>query len=357
MDNTINNSVLKISSLEKEYDMYLKQYKEAYKNYINILNTPYNPCDNYKLESGNITQECFNKIWADQGCTMKPPAMDNWKKNQTYSGLINDSYLWATLTTDHHRKGCYGDSTNYTTKKSPTYSLTNEFTELPGKTWWGTYGIKEGSVNTKEECISMCASNSSCTGATFNPVKRYCWTRGGNGSITPGMGTDFALIPKITNVLLSLTSLNNKLMSINEELRAETNKITPVYKEDNENKQKQQDIFEQYYIELYNDKMEMEKMLDDYNSINAELNDQTLFVTQQNLSLRVWTLFTLILCFIVLKKMRGPSDENTSTGSIIDKVLLFLIFICIFSINKPFGFAIMGFLLISFLIYKLNFSR
>ena len=41
MDNNnndaINNGVLKISTLEKEYDLYLKQYQEAYKNYINIF--------------------------------------------------------------------------------------------------------------------------------------------------------------------------------------------------------------------------------------------------------------------------------------------------------------------------------
>jgi hypothetical protein len=356
MDNTIDNSVLKISTLEKEYDMYLNQYREAYKNYINILNISSNPCKNYTLDSGNISQECFNKIWADQGCTMNPPAMDNWKKNQTYSGLVYDSYLWATLTTDHHRKGCYGDSTNYTTKTSPTYSLGNEFDELPGKTWWGTYGIKEGTVNSKEECMSMCASNSSCTGATFNSVKRYCWTRGGDGNVTPGMFTDSALIPKIKEVLLTLSELNNKLLSINEQLRAEVENINPKFEQDKLNNEIQKKKFDQYYNELYYDKTEMDKMIDEYNSINAELNDQTLFVNQQNLSLMLWTLFTLILCFFVIKKMKGPSNENTSTDSIINKVFLFLVLICIFSINKPIGFATMGIILISFLIYKLYFS-
>jgi hypothetical protein len=275
MDNTIDNSVLNISTLEKEYDMYLKQYQEAYKNYINILNTS---------------------------------------------------------------------------------SLGKEFVDLPGKTWWGTYGIKEGAVNSKEECISMCASNSSCTGATFNPVKRYCWTRGGDGVVTPGMFSDVALIPKIKEVLLTLSYLNNKLLSINQQLRAEMENVNPRFEEDKVNNEIQKNIFDQYYNELYYDKTQMEKVMDEYNSINAELNDQTLFVNQQNLSLMLWTLFTLILCFFVIKKMKGPSNENTSTDSIINKVFLFLILICIFSINKPIGFATMGIILISFLIYKLYFS-
>jgi hypothetical protein len=354
-NDTINNAILKISTLEKEYDLYLKQYQEAYKNYINILNTSSNPCENYQLESKGVSQECYNKIWSDQGCTTKAPTIGDFQKNQTYDSLVKDSYLSATLTETNNRNACYGKATKYTTKTSPTYSLGKEFSELPGRTWWGTYGIKEGTVTTKEECISMCASNSSCTGATFNPVKRYCWTRGGNGTVSVSSSNDIALIPKIKSVLLTLSALNNKLMSINKELRSETNKINPTFEKDKQNNQDQKNIFDQYYNELYYDKIEMEKMLDDYNSIEAELNDQSLFVDKENLSLRLWTLFAIILCFVVFKKMKG-SDENTTTDPIINKIFLLFIFISIFTINKPIGFATMGILLISFLIYKLNFS-
>jgi hypothetical protein len=358
MDNndTINNAVLKISTLEKEYDLYLKQYQEAYKNYINILNASSNPCENYQLTSKGISQECYNKIWADQGCTTQAPTIGDYQKNQTYQKLVKDSYLWATLTDTNHRKGCYGNTKKYTTKKSPTYSLGKKYAELSGRSWWGTYGIKEGNVKSKEECVSMCASNNSCTGATFNPVKRYCWTRGGDGTVSRGLPDNVALIPQIKEVLLTLSVLNNKLMSINEKLRRETQKIKPKVEEDRLNNEKQKKKFDQYYNELYYDKIEMSKMLEDYNSIEAELNDQTLFVNKENLGLQLWTLFAIILCFVLFKKMRGP-DENATTDPIINKVFLLFIFISIFTINKPAGFATMGFLLISFLIYKINFSN
>ena len=358
MDNndTINNAILKISTLEKEYDLYLKQYQEAYKNYINILNTSSNPCEKYQLDSKGISQQCYNKIWADQGCTTKAPTIGDFQKNQTYDSLVNDSYLWATLTDSTHRKSCYGNTKKYTEKTSPTYSLGKEYAELSRRSWWGTYGIKEGTVASKEECKSMCASDSNCTGATFNPVKRYCWTRGGDGTVSVSSSDNIALIPKIKEVLLTLSGLNAKLISINKKLRAETQKIKPKVEEDKQNNEIQKDKFEQYYNELYYDKSEMEKMLIEYNSIEAELNDQTLFVNKENLGLRLWTLTALILCFIAFKKMKG-SDENTTTDPIIDKLFLLFIFISIFSINKPAGFATMGFLLISFLIYKINFSN
>jgi hypothetical protein len=269
---------------------------------------------------------------------------------------VRNSYAWATLTDDNHRKRCYDNSTDYTTKTKPTYSLGNEYTELNGRTWWGTYGIKEGSASSKEECISMCASDSSCTGATFNPVKRYCWARGGDGTVSVGSSDDIALIPKIKNILLTLGVLNTKLMSINEELKAETNKMTPTLKEEKKFNEKQKQQFDQYYNDLYYDKREMEKIVNEYNSIESELNDQTLVVNQENLSLRLWSLFAIIICFVVFKKMIGSSDENVTADFIISKVFILLIFISIFSISKPAGYATMAFLVISFLIYKLNFS-
>jgi hypothetical protein len=358
MDNykdTINNTILKISTLEKEYDLYLKQYQEAYKNYINILNTSSNPCEKYKLESKGISQECYNKIWSDQGCTTQAPTIGDWQKDQTYDGLVKDSYLWATLTDADHRKGCYGDATEYTTNTEPTYSLGKEYTELPGRTWWGTYGLKEGAASTKEDCMSMCASDSECTGATFNPVKRYCWTRGGDGTISVGSNDEVALIPKLKAVVIVLSGLNEKLMSINEELRSETKKITPKLKEEKLKNEKNQQKFDEYYNDLYHDKVEMAKLLNEYTTIDSELNNQTLFVDQQNLSFRLWFLLALILFFVVVKKMKG-STGSPSADFIINKLFILFILISIFTINKPAGFATMGFFLVAFIVYKMNSS-
>ena len=351
-DDTINNAILKIETLEKEYDVFLKQYQEAYKNYINILNTSSNPCEKYKLESKGVSQECYNKIWSDQKCTTEASTIGDWQNDQTYDGLVNDSYLWATLTDDAHRKGCYGDTTDYTTSLEPTYSLGKEFAELPGRTWWGTHGLKEGAASTKEECISMCASNSSCTGATFNPVKRYCWTRSGDGTVSAGLSDDNALVPKLKSVMLILNRLNDKLMTINNELRSETKKITPQIKEEKEANDKKLQKFDEYYNELNTNKSEMAKLLNEYNSVDADLTNQTLFVNQQNLSFRVWALVSFILCLAIFKKMKGST--NSTIDLLINIVFVISVIILIFSLSKPTGFASLGIVLIVFLIYKLN---
>lgn len=353
-DNTIDNSALRIATLEKEYDKYLKLYQISYKNYINILNTSSsNPCEKYKLESKGVSQECYNKIWADQGCTTQAPTIGAWQNGQTYDGLVNDSYLWATLTDADHRKGCYGDGTEYTTKTEPTYSLGKEFAELPGRTWWGTYGIKEGTAETKDDCVSMCASDSNCTGATFNPVKRYCWTRGGDGSVSAGQPDDNALIPKLKSVMIILNGLNDKLMDINNELASETKKLNPIIKEEKQQNEEKLQKFDQYYNDLSDDKTEMAKLLNNYNSIQADLDDQTLFVEQQNLSYRIWFLLTFIVVLITFKKMTGVS-ESPSIDKIITGVLLLSIIMLIFTLSKPSGYACFGLAIILLLIYKMK---
>ena len=352
-NDTINNAILRIETLEKEYDLYLKQYQEAYKNYINILNSSSNPCEKYKLESKGVSQECYNKIWTDQKCTTQAPTVGDWQKTQSYDGLVNDSYLWATLTDTRHREGCYGTTTDYNTNLEPTYSLGKKFTELPGRTWWGTHGIKEGAASTKEECISMCASNSSCTGATFNPVKRYCWARGGDGVLSAGLSDDNALIPKLKGIVLILNRLNEKLMTINNDLRTETNKITPIMKKEKEDNQKKLQKFDEYYYELNEDKGQMAKLLNDYNSIDADLDSQTLFVNQQNLGFRLWALASFILCLAIFKKMNG-STGSSSVDSIINIVFFISVIILIFGLSKPAGFASLGLAIILFLIYKLQ---
>lgn len=354
-DDTISNAMLKVETLEKEYDVVLKQYQEAYKNYINALSTSSsNPCSIYKMESTGISQDCYNKIWADQGCTTQAPDVTtDLTKTQTYDTLVKDSYSGSTLTDTDHRKGCYGDTTTYNTNTEPTYSLGKDFSELPSRSWWGTYGIKEGTASTKEDCISMCASDSNCTGATFNPVKRYCWARGGDGTISTGSEDENALIPKLKVNLIILTGLNEKLISINQQLRSEIKNIEPTIEAENDTNAKKQQSFDDSYYKLSDDKSEIQKILKQYYTIESELNDQTLIVDQANASLKLWTFIALIIFLILLKQIYGI---ETPAGIMMFIIIILVLIVLSFSLSKPSGFATIGLVIIALIGYKLNSS-
>jgi hypothetical protein len=62
---------------------------------------------------GNLQdpERCATSIWREKGCTQ--PLLSNmttWR-NQTVSHITNDITQWATLTSDTHRRACYGNNT------------------------------------------------------------------------------------------------------------------------------------------------------------------------------------------------------------------------------------------------------
>ena len=92
------------------------------------------------------------------------------------------------------------------------------FKTFNNRAYWGTSGLKEGTVGDQDDCENMCATNAKCTGATFNQVNRYCWTRSGNGSLAPTSTKTVAILPTVKGCVLTLKGLNSRLIKINEEL-------------------------------------------------------------------------------------------------------------------------------------------
>ena len=152
----IQASLIKVKTLQKEYEVILQQYQEAGKNYISYLQN--------------------------------------------------------------------SDSSNYTA--------------LQGRTWWGIEGINESSAETQAECENMCASDEKCSGATFNPVKKYCWTRTGDGSLSAGLDDDYALVPKQTAALSIMKYLNERLLTLNKEIAEQLQNINPEVRQQYEDKNK-----------------------------------------------------------------------------------------------------------------------
>lgn len=266
-DNKLKSSLIKIKTLQKEYEVILQQYQEAVKNYIdNIQNSD------------------------------------------------------------------------------------KSFVSLSGRTWWGNNGLSEGSADTKEECENMCANNKNCTGATFNPVKRYCWTRKGESTLSVGDSDDQALIPKQKASLISMKSLNEKLLSINEEITNEFKHIKPnIQKQTQETNDKQEEI-NKSYKHLLEQKMEMEKQLQEYYSVEQDNNNQTLFVNKQSIVMRFWTLITAIILLITIQKMYG-----SDTPPLLMIFWLFIIIILIiltYTLNTPAGFVMWSIIIMAIILLK-----
>jgi chromosome segregation ATPase len=195
---------------------------------------------------------------------------------------------------------------NYISSLQTTDAITEKsYVARKERAWWGTGKLEEGEANTQQECEAMCANSSNCSGATFNPVKRYCWTRSGDGPLTPSEPDDYALIPKQKSAIIAMKSLNEKLLSINQQIISEMSNIDPAVKQQDTNRNTTYKELDSSYQNLLEQKMEMEKQLREYYSVEEDYDNQTLYVNQKALSMKIWVIVCAVVLLVTMSKMYG----------------------------------------------------
>ena len=221
---------------------------------------------------------------------------------------------------------------------------------MKGRTWWGTKGLSEGTVESQEECENMCANSSECSGATFNPVKRYCWTRSGEADISIGNDDTYALITQQKAALSVMKYLNDKLLDLNKQISEQLQNINPeVRKQYEEKNQKQQELNESYN-KLLEQKIELDKQLQEYYSIDQEEGNQYIYVNQQNVSFRFWVLITCLILLITIKQIFGAGSPPISMT--IWLLIIIVLIILTYSLSTPSGFLMWFILLVYIFLSK-----
>lgn len=326
-----------LDTLENEYMMVLQQYEVAYNNYItnlkqnhadfsqdpsgytilkvNGMNNTYCRGDGWDQNGwpksmGTLTNEkCAAACNADTGCVAYDLGRPN--ANQEYDCWLFGNDAVAPIQ-DPATYGCH--------KKNPPIppsEYDSRFVSLQGKTFWGTGGVKEGPSQTAEDCESMCLSDQKCTGATFNPDKQYCWARTGEGSVAAGLGSDYALIPKLRLNVMVLKQLNSKLLNINTKIANGLKQLIPDAQRSSSDKDQKQQELSRSYAALLKEQQELEVMLKEYQTLEEQLVNNELYVNQQNSSVKFWLLFALIILILTFKQMTGLGG----TGGLIAVVI------------------------------------
>jgi hypothetical protein len=338
-DNDSTKSVvLSLEKLSKEYDTVLIKYNQAQKDYINYLKSQSSnmACSKYNSDSTGIDQDCYNEIWQKAGCTTtgKVSSNSDWAKKQTLNGLIYDSYLWATMTDSQHRDGCYGSTTDtsvYSTASEPNYNINSEpLTAIKGTTFWGEKKLSEGEATSLEQCKAMCSSDSSCSGATYNPDKAYCWTRTGEGEINTGLSNDYAIIPENLKYLKIIQGLSEKLTKINSEMLKTMNKGKPLYNEQEIQINQQTSILNKNYKKLIKEREKVEKTIKKYQDLNKSQNNSENFINKNYTTYFFLIIIILISIFLVFNFSPQSSMVTIQQGGELKNNTYYLIFIIIF---------------------------
>lgn len=275
--------------------------------------------------------------------------MDDTQNNTTNDALIKLESLQKEYEVILQQ---YQESVNtyISTLENTSTATSTQYTALRGRTWWGTQGLAEGIVNTQAECESMCANAELCSGATFNPVKRYCWARGGNSRLTPGQDEDYALIPQQKAALIVMKELNDKLMSLSEQIIAQIKIVEPAIESQKQDQQNSQQSLNSTYQQLLKQKWEMEKQLQEYNSIEEDYENQDLYATQATASYRFWTVLMVLIVIITLKKMYGSG--SVSINMLFWLLMTILLILLTFNLSQPAGFLTWGVVLLIIILMR-----
>lgn len=242
-----------------------------------------------------------------------------------------------------------------TTLQTEPKTEPDRLTALQGRTWWGVKGLEEGTVSTQKECEDMCLNSSKCSGATFNPVKRYCWTRSGDSFITAGRASDYALITEEKAAISIMKYLNIRLLDLNQKITNELQNINPeIELQYNDKNAKQQQLTASYNT-LIEQKMALDNELQEYYSIEEDKNNQTIFVNKENFLYRFWLLITCLILLLTIHQFF--SSEFPPIYIIIWLIIIIVLISLTYILSSTSGLVMWSvFLLAIFLIKTGNLS-
>ena len=176
--------------------------------------------------------------------------------------------------------------------------VSKEYIQLKGRTYWGVKGLNQTAVTNVDNCQALCSSNPLCTGATFVANKNFCFVRGGEGDLMAGSDTSVAIVTQLQNATLQLKALNDKLLYLNQQLNMLINKSQPDYHKGIMDTNNKGIKLHNNYNELLEQQKEINALLNQYQSVNAEYKDSSLLVNQESFIYRFFYVLVVLIIFI-----------------------------------------------------------
>lgn len=221
------------------------------------------------------------------------------------------------------------------------------YATFDNKIWSGNPAVitTMNPVTSKDACNTGCANNSQCTSALFNSSAKTC-------TLYSSLDTSLTNtnVSATNSVLINLTNLKNKLDALSKSISDNLKQQALInYNSDKEilsNNLKNSKIITDYHILLAENRL-IDEAINNYNTADTDYNEQKMFVNQQNITYRYWTIATIILFIIIIKLIFQIESLTANT------IFWTTIFVLLsFALNKASGFAMFGLVVIIF-VFKL----
>lgn len=276
---TTNSSFIILINLEGKFDMLLRQYKQAYLNYIALLS------------NSTPTQTVYNLL------------------------KLNNSVN--------------------------TYCSGNKNTILQPST-----------TVTAPQCEALCSASENCGGydlSNGNSAGNFiCHLYQTGVSAVQGTDLNYGCYQQILSpdsnlatTIQYLDSLNTQLIDINQQIKNKLETIQPNAESlTTENQEKLITVIQQY-IQLLEEKTNIDKMQKEYQTINIENNNQIINVKHQYAQYIFWVILFCIIAFLSIKFLIFPDIPFNMSKFFFWVIIFSLLFVSILYLYLPSGFLIM----------------
>lgn len=226
----------------------------------------------------------------------------------------------------------------YNSYLSDVKNANTNFTTIEGKSYWGERALDNVVTDDPSKCESMCATTPNCTGATFNPVKKFCWMRSGTSDITPGNPNESAIVPLLLEELNTVKGLHEKLMNLQKQMLDEIEKIKPQTSEMNKEYEDKKEYIRQQFYEISEEQKHLDENMAHLLTYGEKYDRSYSNAEKQNAWLKLWVIIVCVLIIIIIIIQTHESTPNF-------ELIFWFIFIILFvllssSLSQPGGFFI-----------------
>lgn len=206
----------------------------------------------------------------------------------------------------------------------------NSLTIVPNSAFIGKNNINTIQGTSVKNCLTSCNSNKMCSGATFDNNLNTCTLTSGNGDIVYSKSQS-AIVKQALYYTNQLRKINNKLTEINSSMLNYINSNMNNFSQTQQKNNEKAIILNQNYQTLEQERLEIDEMIKEFESLNSALENGNINVTTNYYSYIMYLLITILLIFLLMRinlniEQRGGGQINKSY-----LIYIFLIFIIIFN--------------------------
>lgn len=209
----------------------------------------------------------------------------------------------------------------------------DSFTAIQGQAYWGKSHIKINNSQTLEECQASCKTTNGCQGATFNKDdydEPICWLENGDTNPISASPNEYAIIPKNKQLLLIVQNINQKLISVNEQIQNKTKISQTLFNTTTETRINNNEELINQFLELTQERNRIQDLVNDYQTLDQAQIAENIKINKNYYLF--WFLFFLVIIIVIISfYFLIPRTNLQSGGSNLENNAYYIVF-CIFLI-------------------------